>query len=266
MSLPTGAPLYDRIGVGYDTSRRADPGIVRQLVELLTVEPGARCLDVACGTGNYTSALAETGLQMHGVDVSSTMLAAARAKATAVQWVGADAAALPFADGRFDAAVCTMALHHFRQPAAVFREIARVLRQDARVAFLTAAREQMRCYWLNEYFPEAMEASIVQMPPLDQSIIGLLGAGFSQVTAVPFFVTPELQDLFLYAGKYRPTLYLDPGVRAGISTFANLASPAEVERGCARLASDLASGRFERVLEASEHGTGDYLFLAAGRR
>lgn len=258
--------LYDRIGVGYDATRRADPEIVRQLTELLAAPAGARCLDVACGTGNYTIALAEAGLRLHGLDVSSTMLASAQAKSGTVQWVGADATAIPFADGSFGAAVCTMALHHFREPAAVFREIARVLGQDARLVFLTAAREQMRCYWLNEYFPEAMEASILQMTPLDQTIIALLGAGFAQVTAVPFFVTADLQDLFLYAGKYRPALYLDPGVRAGISTFANLASTPELEQGCARLEADLAAGRFKAVLQASEHGVGEYLFLVARRR
>jgi ubiquinone/menaquinone biosynthesis C-methylase UbiE len=262
--------LYNRIGVGYDTTRRADPGIIQQLVELLGAPVGARCLDVACGTGNYTIALAAAGLDMYGIDVSSTMLASARTKPGAVRhairWGAADATAIPFADGAFDAAVCTMALHHFHQPEAVFREMARVLDEDARLVFLTAAREQMRRYWLNEYFPNAMEISTVQMPPLDQSIIALLGAGFGQVTAVPFFVTPELQDLFLYAGKYRPELYLDPGVRAGISTFANLADPFEIEQGCARLAADLESGRFAAVLRASEHGVGDYLFLVASRR
>src|SRR6266496_1603415 len=98
--------LYNRIGVGYDTTRRADPGIVRQLVELLAAPAGARCLDVACGTGNYTIALAETGLQLHGLDVSSTMLASAQAKSGAVRWVGAEATAIPFADGSFGAASC----------------------------------------------------------------------------------------------------------------------------------------------------------------
>ena len=263
-------PLYNSIGVGYDATRRADPDIVQQVVELLAAPAGTRCLDVACGTGNYTIALAAAGLDMYGVDVSSTMLASARAKPGAVRhaihWASADATALPFDDGTFDAAVCTMALHHFPQPESVFREIARVLDEDARLVFLTASREQMRRYWLNEYFPNAMERSTVQMPPLDQSIIALLGAGFSQVTAVPFFVTAELQDLFLYAGKYRPELYLDPGVRAGISTFANLADPAEIEQGCARLAADLRSGRFAEVLRASEHGVGEYLFLLASRR
>jgi hypothetical protein len=52
-------------------------------------------------------------------------------------------------------------------------------------------------------------------------------------------------------------------VRAGISTFANLADPAEIERGCSRLSADLTSGRFADILRASEHADGDYLFLVA---
>ena len=258
--------LYDRIGVGYDTTRRADPGIARQLIELLGVPTDGACLDVACGTGNYTTALAGAGLRMHGVEISPTMLDAAREKSRDVRWVNADATAIPFRDGTFQGALVTLALHHFREPAAVFREVARVLQEGARFVVFTGAREQMRRYWLNAYLPDAMEKSIRQMPSMEAAIVSMLAAGFGRVTAVPFTVTPELQDFFLYAGKYRPALYLDPRVRAGISTFANLADPTEVERGCARLADDLASGRFDEVLRAAEHDGGDYLFLVAERR
>ena len=257
--------LYDRIGVGYDTTRRADPGIVQQLLGLLDVPAGSSCLDVACGTGNYTIALAGAGLQLTGLDVSRQMLAAACARSGAVRWLHGDAATLPFTNGVFQAAVCTMALHHFRQPERAFREIARVL-GGGRLVLFTAGREQMRRYWLNEYFPDAIQQATLQMPPLEQSVSQLAAAGFGRVRQVPWSVTPELQDLFLYAGKHRPQLYLEPRVRAGISTFANLADPAEIERGCARLAADLASGRFAEVLQAAEHSGGDYLFLVAERR
>jgi ubiquinone/menaquinone biosynthesis C-methylase UbiE len=256
--------LYDQIGVGYDTTRRADPRIVQTLLDLLDVPAGSSCLDVACGTGNYTIALAEAGLTLTGVDVSQEMLTSARAKPSAVRWVHGDATALPFADGEFQVAVCTMALHHFRQPERAFREIGRVL-GNGRLVFFTADREQMRRYWLNVYFPKAIERATLQMPPVEQSLQQLAAAGFEQVRLEPWSVTPDLQDLFLYAAKYRPELYLEPRVRAGISTFANLADTDEIEQGCARLAADLTSGRFAEVLAASEHEGGDYLFLVAER-
>ena len=256
--------LYDQIGVGYDTTRRADPGIVQTILQLLDVPAGSRCLDIACGTGNYTIALAEAGLNLTGVDVSQQMLTVAQSKPSAVRWINGDAAALPFTDGEFQAGVCTMALHHFRQPERAFREIGRVL-GDGRLVFFTADREQMRRYWLNVYFPRAIERATLQMPPIEQSLRQLAAAGFGQVRVEPWAVTPELQDLFLYAAKYRPELYLEPRVRAGISTFANLADAEEIEQGCAQLAADLASGRFAEVLAASEHDGGDYLFLIAER-
>ncbi|MGE3267873.1 MAG: class I SAM-dependent methyltransferase [Chloroflexota bacterium] len=256
--------LYDQIGVGYDTTRRADPGIVRQLLELLRVPADGSCLDVACGTGNYTLALAEAGLQMTGLDVSRQMLASARARTGAVRWLLGDAAALPFADGVMQSVACTLALHHFHQPAQAFREIGRVL-GDGRLVIFTAGREQMRRYWLNEYFPDALQKATLQMPSVEQTVSQMQAAGFGEIARVPWSVTPELQDFFLYSGKYRPRLYLDPRVRAGISTFANLADPAEIEQGCARLQADLISGRFADVLQAAEHQDGDYLFLVARR-
>jgi ubiquinone/menaquinone biosynthesis C-methylase UbiE len=256
--------LYDQIGVGYDTTRRADPGIVQTLVRLLDVPAGSNCLDVACGTGNYTIALAEAGLKLTGVDVSQEMLTSAQAKPSTVCWVHGDATALPFWDGEFQAAVCTMALHHFREPERAFLEIGRVL-GDGRLVFFTADREQMRRYWLNIYFPQAIERATLQMPPVEQSLRQLTAAGFGRVRLEPWAVTPDVQDWFLYALKYRPELYLDPRVRAGISTFANLADADEIKEGCIRLAADLASGRFAEVLAASEHDGGDYLFLIAER-
>ena len=259
--------LYDRIGVGYDATRRADPGLVTRLLDLLAVPAGSRCLDVACGTGNYTTALGRAGLEMVGVDVSRRMLASARARSGAVRWVNGDAVALPYADRSFQAAICTLALHHVSRPERVFREIARVLDHSqgaARLVIFTADPEQMRRYWLTEYFPDAMQQAIQQMPPIEPTLALLHAAGFTHVDRVPWSITPDLQDLFLYAGKYRPELYLDPRVRAGISTFATQADPAEVERGCARLSADLASGRFADVLRAAEHPDGDYLFLVAG--
>ena len=147
----------------------------------------------------------------------------------------------------------------------IFRELARVLADDGRFVLFTGAREQMRRYWLNVYFPDAMEQAISQMPSMERTVVSLLGAGFTRVTAAPFTVTAELQDLFLYAGKERPELYFDPRVRQGISTFADLADPAELERGCARLADDLASGRFAEIHRAARHGGGDYVFLVAER-
>lgn len=64
---------------------------------------------------------------------------------------------------------------------------------------------------------------------------------------------------FLYCGKERPELYFDPGIRAGISSVADLSDPLEFERGLARLRADLASGRFREVAAAHPTPDGDRL-------
>jgi len=255
---------YDRIGIGYETTRRADPYIASRLFSLLDLKPGRRCLDVACGTGNYTTALAGLGLSMVGVDLSEYMISQARRKAPYIPWHLGDAAALPFADGSFDGALCTLAIHHFANRPAAFREIHRVLR-GGRMVIFTSSHEQIRGYWLNHYFPKALDLSRRQMPDVPEVSDLLRAAGFSTISTEPYTVRSDLQDFFLQSGKHRPALYLDPRVRAGISTFALFGEPAEMETGCRRLSDDIASGRINEVIATYENSYGDYLFMIAER-
>jgi ubiquinone/menaquinone biosynthesis C-methylase UbiE len=258
------APLYDRIGVGYDGTRRADPGIVARLAALLDVPPEAACLDVACGTGNYTTAVAASAGRWHGVEISPGMLAEARAKPSRVLWVLGDALALPFARGCFARVMCTLALHHFADLGGALTEIARVL-HGGRLVIFTSAPSQMRQYWLNEYFPDAMARSMAVMPELERVQALLATAGFTSTRVEPWNVPPDLQDLFLYSGKHRPEMYLSSVFRRGISTFAQHADSAEVTAGCARLRADIETGRIDDVRRAYASTAGDYAFIVTQR-
>lgn len=71
-------PLYDDTGKEYDTTRKADPELAQRLRNHLQVSDGSRVLDIACGTGNYTIALANSGLLMTGVDISEEMISKAQ--------------------------------------------------------------------------------------------------------------------------------------------------------------------------------------------
>lgn len=259
------SPLYDDIGEGYDTTRKADPYLVDRFAFHLHLRDGASYLDVACGTGNYTTALAARGGRWHAIDHSARMIAIARRKSGAIAWYQTEAAALPFPDGSFAGAVCTLAIHHFKDLVLVFREVHRVLAAGVFV-FFTSTPDQMRHYWLNRYFPEALQRAIQQMPSREMVHDALSKAGFSVVQTEPYYVTPNLQDCFLYAGKHRPELYLSAAVRRGISTFAALADAAEVARGCTQLRADIESGRITAVIAASENEKGDYLFAIATKR
>lgn len=259
------AAVYDRIGEGYDATRQAGSAITVRLIHHLAPQDGGRYLDVACGTGNYTLALAGNGLAMTGVDRSSVMLDAARAKAPAMAWSKGRAERLPYADGAFDGVMCSFAIHHFDDVAAAFGEVARVLGRG-RFVILTATPAQMAGYWLNRYFPQAVVRSAEDMPTLDAIRGALTAAGFASIATDSFDVPEDLADLFLYAGKHRPALYLDAAVRAGISTFARgLCPPDELERGLAALASDIESGAIDAVIASYAHDEGDYLFVIAER-
>lgn len=89
--------------------------------------PGQRTLDVGCGEGRLTRHLASLGHRVVGIDVSPTLVAAARELASEMELHVADAAALPFDDASFDVIVSFMCLHDVDDLAGAVREMARVL-------------------------------------------------------------------------------------------------------------------------------------------
>jgi SAM-dependent methyltransferase len=90
---------------------------------------GGRFLDVGCGTGATGAWLGERG-RLVGVDFEPMALALHRERHPATVAVAADAAALPFADAAFDAALCVTLLYHrsIASPVQVVAELARVVR------------------------------------------------------------------------------------------------------------------------------------------
>lgn len=257
-------PAYDQIGKDYDLTRRSDPYIAECLARHLKARPNSSYLDAACGTGNYTLALAQFGGYWHGVDCSQRMIDTARNKSDAVAWQVAAAEALPYPNETFSGALCTLAIHHLDTLNPAFREIYRVLSTGHFVLF-TATPEQMSKYWLVEYFPDAIRKSAEQMPSLETVKHAFDEAGFDAIKTELYSIHDTLQDLFLYSGKYQPEFYLDATVRSGISTFSLLASPDEIEVGCQRLAADIHTGAFIKVVNKYQHNQGDYLFISANK-
>ena len=110
--------------------------------------PGDRALDVCCGTGDLTLALASTSADVAvvGLDFSEPMLAVARAKAsrrhrrgadgTAPDFVAGDLLALPFADDEFVAVTVAFGVRNVPDLPRAFAEMARVARPGGRVVCL----------------------------------------------------------------------------------------------------------------------------------
>jgi hypothetical protein len=127
----------------------------------------------------------------------------------------------------------------------------------------TSTPEQMNTYWLNYYFPEMMARSTAQMPSVGKIESALNIANLKLVEVKPFLVSTELKDLFLYGGKQRPEMYLSESVRAGISSFRNFSSDAELREGLSQLAADIESGNIGSIMDIYENNMGDYCFLIA---
>jgi ubiquinone/menaquinone biosynthesis C-methylase UbiE len=111
-------------------------------LEMLSISPGDRVLDVGCGPGNFTRDFARTAAEglVVGLDASETMLAQAvrNTQSANVVFMRGDACELPFRDGSFDAVCCFAALYLIEDPMRALDEIVRVLAPGGRVALLAS--------------------------------------------------------------------------------------------------------------------------------
>lgn len=255
--------IYDSIGTNYNSTRRADPYIVSRLLHFLNSNINGHYLDIGCGTGNYTIALADTGLLLVGMEPSVQMLNEGRAKRREIWWTQGFAEQILIDNESFDGVIATLTIHHWTDIYKGFKEVARVLKPGRRFVLFTATPGQMKGYWLNHYFPGMLRASIAKMPSLELITDALNSAGFGIPITEKYFIQDDLQDNFLYSGKNNPCLYLDETIRKGISSFAALANEAEVIKGLEMLQYDLKSGEFESLKNTYDNSNGDYLFIIA---
>jgi SAM-dependent methyltransferase len=104
----------------------------RDLFLELLPPPGRRTLDLGCGEGRLSRDLKRLGYDVAGVDLSPTMIAAAREADPELELHVADAAELPFADGTFDLVVAFMSLQDVERFDGAVREAGRVLEAGGR--------------------------------------------------------------------------------------------------------------------------------------
>jgi ubiquinone/menaquinone biosynthesis C-methylase UbiE len=132
-----------------DDERDADADVQAQAAaRLAACPPGGDLLDVPCGYGRHTIALARAGYRVVGVDRSRTLLAEARRRAGegAPKLVEADYRELPFPDESFDAALnlfTSLGFYGDEEDVKALAEIGRVLRPTGRLVIETMHRDRL---------------------------------------------------------------------------------------------------------------------------
>ncbi len=135
----------------------------RRLIQLAAVRPGQTALDVCCGTGDVTFALAAAGAVATGFDFSEPMLSVARRRGeTQTAALGrtdrvrptfqqGDALNLPFADATFDVVTISYGLRNLADFERGLRELTRVLRPGGRLLILDFGKPD-HALWRWGYF------------------------------------------------------------------------------------------------------------------
>lgn len=243
-------PEYDEIGGSYAATRRTDPRVAARIDA--AIGDARSVLNVGAGTGSYEPA----DRDVVAVEPSAVMVEQRQPGSAPV--VRALAEALPFPDRSFDVVMAILTIHHWVDVHRGLAELRRVAR--GRVILETSDVDTWTRFWLVErYFPAIGELDRARHVPIPEIVANL---GDAEVLRVP--IPHDGRDGFTGAFWHRPGAYLDPAVRAGMSTFAHI-DPGAREAGLHRLAEDLASGawqhRYGELLDLDELDLGYRLIV-----
>ncbi len=215
------------------------------VAEAAGVGRGQRVLDVACGTGALTLAVADrVGPEgaVTGLDPNPDMLAVARAKHAPVDWRSGTAEAMPFRDGSFDAVVSQFGMMFFTDAPASVREMMRVLRPGGRLAVAVCdAVERSPGY--------AAVAAMLER---------LFGRDVADAFRAPFALgdPQRLHAIFAEAGVPEAEV----ARRSGPVRFASIDALVSTERACVwTLGGLLDDAQFAELRAEAQHALRDFL-------
>ncbi|MEM8955050.1 MAG: methyltransferase domain-containing protein [Verrucomicrobiota bacterium] len=177
--------FYDRISKAYDLMADSSEHAYRQAgEEALGIEGGAMVLEIGFGTGSGVLELAEMvgdGGTVKGIDISEGMLEVARAKVAKVKTGAtidlqlADAQALPFEDGGFEAVFTSFTLELFPEEEIpkVLAEVKRVLKSGGKLGVVCMASVKKGEHesllehsyeWMHRHFPHIVDCRPINAP------------------------------------------------------------------------------------------------------
>lgn len=218
---------YDTIGINYSDLRKPDKRIAAAIHYALG--SARKVLNVGAGAGSYEPA----NLDVTAIEPSAEMIS--QRMSSDVTVIQGHAEDLPFDDDAFDASMAVNTVHHWKDKEKSLKEMRRVTRGPVVVLTYDPA---FPGFWLTDYVPELIALDEVIMPKLSDYEAWL---GPVEIVTIP--VPHDCVDGFLYAYWRRPAAYLDPKIRAAMSSFWALDN---VSEAMDQLAHDLESGAWAK--------------------
>jgi ubiquinone/menaquinone biosynthesis C-methylase UbiE len=170
---------YDRWAPHYDDYDNAVIALEQPIITaLLGSVSGLRIADIGCGTGRHALPMVAQGAYVTGVDFSTGMLGALRAKlersdlaaASRLDLIEHDiATGIPLADQSFDLALCCLVLEHLSNLDEMLAELARVVVPGGRVVIADFHPEMFR-RGLHARFRPGPDAEKLQIHGIDHTI------------------------------------------------------------------------------------------------
>ena len=233
------------IPVAYDRGRDHGPEVLDLWMNVVSShvkdQPIQTILDLGCGTGRFSEALAvRFDAEVIGIDPSKKMLEQARSKQPdrRIRYEHGRGESIPLPDNSVDLIFMSMIFHHFDNPALAALECRRVMRDEGTTIVRTGTRERISSYPYVDFFPESRPILEEVLPTSTFVREVFEAAGF------------RILDLDLVTQEISPSYaaYAEKLAAGADSVLASL-SQSEFDRGMRALGDHAAHSDSEAVFE-----------------
>jgi ubiquinone/menaquinone biosynthesis C-methylase UbiE len=181
-------------------AEKADGQVALRFRTALGAAAQGDVLDVACGPGVVTAAIAPSAAWVTALDATEPMLEKARARCAKVGLVNVnfrcgDAENLPFEEAQFDGVVTRLAVHHFAAPQRALNEMFRVLRRGGTAVVVdVVSSEDADESRLQNAIEQLRDPSHVRMLPASELDACIARTGFDVIEHATWDKTREFEE------------------------------------------------------------------------
>jgi len=181
-------------------AEKSDDQVVARFRTALGDRGRGHLLDVACGPGVVTAAIAPAAASVVALDATDAMLEKARARCARAHLANVlfrrgDAEHLPFDEAHFDGVVTRLAVHHFADPQGALTEMFRVLRPGGTAVIVdVVSSEEPEKSNLQNAIERLRDPSHVRMLPASELDACVAGAGFCNLEQATWDKERELDE------------------------------------------------------------------------